>query len=159
MTDTAEFPYRLAPSWISVATLEGNDAYLLTNFPLQSDQISLSLNPWGPPSDDITTFPAFTRYGAYASQRQWADGPVNFDWGLKYLTEIMQYYAENLWFGAGFAVQDTPCTVKTRRAADSNAFAVYQGYLARPKPNQGYKRGVRGVNDYIMHFTGCTEIT
>ena len=159
MTDTAEFPYRIANSWVSVSTLEGSSAYLLTAFPVQSDQFSANVNPWGPPADDITTFPQYTRYGQYASQGAWADGPVSFDWGLKYLTEIMQYYFENLMWGSDFGVQTIPATIKTRRAADTNAFAVYQGLLNRPKPNVDYKRGVRGVNDYIIHFVGGNLIT
>lgn len=159
MVDSAEFPYRLAPGWISVATLESSDSYLLSKFPLQSDQISLLLNPWGLPDDTLSTWPAYTRYGQNSDTTAWADGPVTFRWGLIFLTEIMQYYFENLIWASDFAVQNAPVTVKTRRAADSNGFAVYQAYATRPRPNVSYKRGVRGVRDYLIDYVGGVKIT
>jgi len=160
MTDSAEFPYRLAVGWITKAALEANDAYLLTNFPAQSDQASIFINPWGPP-DDFSTFPAFTRYGQYAITTQWSDGPVTFTWDLAYFTEIMVAYFEGLvWGGLGMypdaVTQSVAVTQKTRK--HNGEFGVYQGYLNRPIPNQGFKRGFRGVDNYRATHVGGTEI-
>lgn len=158
MVDNAEFPYRIAVGWITKAALEASDAYLLSAFAVQSDQFSANLFPWGPPDDTITTWPEYTRYGQHSIQTQWADGPVNFQWGLKFLTELMQAYYETLIWTSDFAVQTRAVTIKHRRAADSNAFGVWQGYANRPIPNKAYKRGTRGVVDYIMPFVGGIEI-
>lgn len=157
MADTAEFPYRIAVGWIATGALEGSNSYLLTELPIQSDQFSRLLNPWGPPSDDLTTFPQYARYGQYSATTQWSDGPIRFDWCLKYLTEEMAYYWEyTLLYGNG-VLQTIPVTVKTRKSAGENSFGVYWGYANRAKPNVDYKRGVRGLNDYIQHFVGCIE--
>jgi hypothetical protein len=158
---TAEFEYRLAVGWITKTALEASDSYLLTNFPLQADQGSIFLNPWGPP-DDFSTYPAFTRYGQFTNQTQWADGAIIFDWDLAYLTENMIGYIEGLlWGGVGMyanaVTQSYPITVKTLKHHDYE-FGVYQGYANKPIPNKSYRRGVRGVESYKMPFVGCTEI-
>lgn len=160
MPDLAEFPYRQAIGWITLAALEANDAYLLTSFPVQSDQFSIFANPWGPP-DDFSTYPANVRYGQYSSQQQLADGAVTFTWDLAYFTEVMiQYYEGLTWGGVGMypnaTTQSTAVTVKTRK--HNGLWGVYQGYANRPIPNQSYKRGFRGVENYRVPFVDCLEI-
>lgn len=161
MTDNAEFPYRLAVGWISKAALEANDAYLLSAFPVQSDQFSVYINPWFCIDDANSRFPAYTRYGQYSNTTQWSDGPTTFAWSLKYLTEGMVLYLEGLlWGGLGMypdtATQSSAVTVKTRRA--DGLFSVFQGYANKPVPDQNYKRGYRGVEDYRITFVSCSEI-
>lgn len=161
MTDSAGFPYRLAVGWISKATLEGNDSYLLTNFTLASDQISIFINPWGPP-DDFSTFPAFVRYGQYSDETQWADGAITFIWDLAYFTEgMVAAFEGKVWGGTGMypdaITQSTPVTVKTRK--HNGEFGVYQCYANKPIPNSGFKRGYRGVENYRVSFVDGDEIT
>lgn len=162
MTDTAEFPYRIALGWITKAALEASAAYLLTNFPLQADQVSIYVNPWGPPDDKYTTYPAFTRYPQASDQTQQSDGPINFDWGLTYFTENMVAYWEGLIFGGlgmypDATTQTYQVTAKTRK--HNGEFGVYQCYINRAIPNQGMQRGNRGVEAYINKFVQGTEIT
>jgi hypothetical protein len=162
VTDTAEFPYRLALGWITKAALEASSAYLIVNFPLQSDQVSVYVNPWGPPDDQYTTYPAQTRYGQSSDQTQFSDGPVVFDWGLTYFTENMVAYWEGLIFGGvgmypDATTQNIQVTVKTRK--HNGEFGVYQCYANRAAPNQKMKRGNRGVEAYIQSFVQGTEIT
>lgn len=157
----AEFEYRLAVGWITKAAIEASDTYLLTAFPVQTDQLSVFINPWGPP-DDFSSYPAFTRYGQYSDTQQWADGPITFSWDLAYLTEDMIEYIESLvWGGVGLYItattQAVAVTVKTRKHYGD--FGVYQCYANRPIPNQSYKRGYTGVENYRMPFVGGTEIT
>jgi len=160
LTDTAEFPYRLAPGWITKSALEANDAYLLTNFPVQSDQISSFLNPWGPPSDD-SSFPAYTRIGQYSNTTAWVDGPITFFWIIPYMTESMVAYWEGLLFGGigmypDAVTQFYPVTAKSRKS--NGEFGVWQAYANRAQPNIDYKRGFRGVDNYKQVFAGGTEI-
>lgn len=157
MPDTAEFPYRLAIGWVSVATLEGSDTYLLTNFAVQTDQGSRLLFPWGPPDDTLTTFPSFQRYGQFTTTEQWADGGRKFDWGLKFLTENMTNYWENSLIFGSIDIQTKAVTVKTRW--NDGIFRVTQGYANRAQPGLHYKRGVRGLLDYIQPFSGMRVIT
>jgi hypothetical protein len=158
---TAEFEDRIGVGWISKATLEGSDSYLLTNQPVQADQISITRNPWGPPADHLTTYPVYTRTGQFSSTTQWADGPLIFDWGWGYFTELMLKYWENLLFGgtglyANSGVQNAQVTVKTM--ISNGDFIVVQCYANRAAPGVDYKRGYRGVEDYRQHFVGGVEI-
>src|SRR5258708_5764089 len=132
MTDTAEFPYRLANSWISIATLEGSATYLLTAFAVQSDQYTAHINPWGPPADEGTLFPAATRYGQHSDTPQWADGPITVTWTLAYLTEGMVDKWENNIIFSNKEEQFHPVTIKTRKS--NGNFSVYQGYANRAVP-------------------------
>lgn len=158
----AEFEYRLAVGWLTKAAIEADDDYLLTNFPLQADQVSLFANPWGPP-DDTTTYPTFTRYGQFSNTQQWSDGGVTFEWSLPYMTEGMIEYLEGLiWGGSGglyanSAVQSEQVTVKTLKHIGE--FGVYQLYANRPIPNRSYRRGSRGVEGYRIAFTAGVEVT
>jgi len=160
MADTAEFPYRLAVGWVSKAALEADDSYLLTNFTLADDQVSIFTNPWGPP-DDFSTFPANLRYGQYSDGTQWADGDIGFIWDLAYFTEgMVASFEGRVWGGVGMypdaATQSEQVTVKTRK--HNGEFGVYQGYANRAVPNQGFKRGDRGVENYRVPFVSCLEI-
>ncbi len=155
----SDFEYRLAVGWITKAALEASSAYLIENFPVQSDQISKYVNPWGPPDDRLTTFPTYTRFGQYSNTTQWSDGPVAFDLGFKYFTEAMQYYWEYSLIFGNATLQTKPITVKTRKSAGVGDFGVFQCYANRAKPNTSdFKRGVRGMNDYIQHCVGGVEI-
>lgn len=146
--DLAEFPYRLATGWITPTALISNDAYLLTAFPVQSDQPSIFLVPWGPPSDNGTSYPAPLRYGEYSDQTQWSDGGFVFQWTLAYVTELMLAYLYTTFWPLG--IESNQVTVKTRM--DSGEFAIFHCFANRPRRNQDYRRGYRGVEDLVIRF-------
>lgn len=151
----ATFEYRWAVGFITAAALDANDAYLLTNFPLQLDQLSRLVIPWGPPEDGDTQYPARTAYGEYGDQTQWSDGPLKFMWSLAHLTEFMVTYIENYGWSGG--LETKPSTVKTLK--HNGAFGYYHCYANKPQgPNVGFKRGYQGLDFYKIPFVGAIEI-
>ncbi len=148
--------YRLANSIITASALNANPSYQLDNFPLQSDQISLYVWPWGPPKDTITTYPAYARYTVMDDRgTQRGDGFTEWNWGFQYLTEGMVTYMNSQFFSGG-ALQ-SPCTVKT--LSEDGSFHVWTANVLKPRPpgpnGQGdFVRGYAGVEDYILRFIG-----
>ncbi len=154
--DAALFDYRLKKTWVTVATLNADANAVLINFAVVTDQPSVNTYPWGPPADDGTLYPAYTRYGQYSDQTQWADGPINTLWLEAYFTEGMIYWWENTLLFGSDSVQTIAVTLKTRKHNGQPGY--YQGYANRAKPNIDYKRGVYGVTLYRQPFVNCVEI-
>lgn len=154
---TAQFEFRIAPSWITKSALEASSAFLLENFPIQSDQVSIYAYPWGPPEDKETLYPVFTRYTENAAQQQQGDGPVKFQWSLPEVTAYMLSYIENYLFGNSIDIQSNLCTVKT--LMPDNTYSVIQCFSNRPIPNVDYKKNLNGGSEnYKIRFTGGTII-
>mgnify|MGYP003385438391 CR=1 FL=1 len=145
--------YRLAVGTLTKTVINGSSGYQLENFPLQSDQISLLVIPWGPPTDENgTTYPAYTRYTTMLDLSQRADGFIEFVWNLGYLTEAMLAYMDTTFFSAYLS---NAVTVKTLKS--NGQFEVYNGSLLAPRPNQDYERApYGGVINYKLRFVGCT---
>lgn len=144
--------YRLGVGTLSTATIEGSSSYLLENFTVQSDQISALIHPWGPPSDEGTTYPRFARYVIAADLSQRADGFIEFNWVLPYLTEGMLSYIEAQIWGSA---QSALVTAKTRKS--NGVFDVYNATALRPIPDEHYERGYKGVENYLIRFVGGSE--
>lgn len=143
--------YRLAFSTITKATLEGSSAYLLENFPIQSDQ--LVNTPWPLPLDDGSLYPHFSRYSITADLSQRGDGFVSWNWKLPYLTELMVDYLEQgpLYACNWCGLLTAAVTVKT--LCRDGQYRVYTANALVPvEEGQHFKRGYAGVEDYLIRF-------
>lgn len=146
------FEFRLASGWITAATLNGSNSYLLDLFPTQSDQRP-HLQPWGPPMDHKTMYPRRMRSKIYADWSQGLDGFWQFDWQFAYWTEGMVSYFETTFFnGAGSAL----VTVKTIRK--DGTFEEYQGTMLFGNEDEFYEPSDRGLEEYILRFRGLTAV-
>lgn len=150
--------YRIAFSSITAVALNASNAYLIEQFPLQSDQVSIYVIPWGPPKDEGTTYPAYQRYTVMQDRgTQRADGFVEFNWCLSYLTEGMVNYINAQAFPS--SAQQSVCTVKT--LTEDGSFHIYSCNVLKPRPpgtngSGDFKRGYAGVEDYVLRFVGGT---
>lgn len=141
--------YRLAFSTITKGALEGSDAYLLRNFPVQADQGSIYKKPWGPPIDEGTTYPSPSGYIETLGVTQEDDGTVDFDWTLGYLTENMVGYINAQAFSSA---PWKAVTIKT--LCEDGVYRCYHASFYKPRENTDYKRFVLGVLNYKMRFRG-----
>lgn len=139
--------YRLAPGTLTKSALNANPAYLLEFFPLQADQGGIYFHPWGPPIDEGTTYPANAEYVETLAETQEAEGPVEFDWVLAYLTEGMVAYMNTTFFASA---SWSLCTVKT--LGEDGQFYVYNANVWKPRPNRDHQRSDRGVERYTLRF-------
>lgn len=140
--------YRLAPGTLTASAL--TTAYALSAFPIQTDQISNNSYPWHLLDDEGTTFPYAARYVDMGVSGQRADGFILFQWKYKYLTEGMAAYLESTFFGI---YESALVTVRTR--LHTGVCQTYNATLLRPNPNEHFKRGDMGLQDYLLRFTGC----
>lgn len=158
---TAE--YRLAFATITKAALEADSSFLLENWPLQTDQYSKNLYPWGPPSDNGTTYPRYAKYVPLLDQTIRPDGFIQFNWSLPYLTEGMVDYLEN----GTATIYDNPTfdgyssravTVKT--LCKDGIFRVYHAVAwAASEEGTDFIRGFQGVENYILKFRKGVVVT
>jgi hypothetical protein len=141
--------YRLASGTLTAAALAANSNYLLSNFPIQSDQISSQVNPWESLTDDGTTYPRRARYVTLGNMRQRGDGFWQFQWVWDYITEGMAAYL----YGAFFGIYDSGLvTVKTR--LETGSFQTYNCTMLYPVPDENFQHGYLGLEKFTLRFVG-----
>lgn len=139
--------WRWAVGHISVATINGSDAYLIENEPLQVDQSPG--RPWLPPSDNGTQFPRPARVVTMLDGSRQADGFYTGQMSFAYLTEAQLSYLDTK-FGWSDTVWSTDATIKVR--TQTGVFIVLHVALYRPVPNEDFQRGERGAQDVIIRY-------
>ena len=121
--------------------------------PLQSDQSAG--RAWGPPHDELTTFPRIARVGDYLDGTRKADGFYTGQIGWMYWTEGQLAYIDYK-FGWSDAVWTADATLEVR--VGTGLFICLQCKLHRPVPGDDYKHGERGVTDVIVRYTNGVSV-
>lgn len=131
----ALYSYMWAFSTISKSSLNGNSAYNIENFTVQSDQPS-PMWGWREPQRKGTLRPAPARVVVNIDGSVRADGFWSFTWCMNPMTALMFNYILTNQFSSG-SVWSAPATVQTFDE-NVNGYSCFQCTANRPVPNQDY---------------------
>lgn len=141
---------------ISKSALNASSAYLLDQFPLQSDQVTPAMK-WLPyPQRKGTLRPKRARYVVNAESQQKGDGFYKLAWSIPFMTPGMYAYILANQFPSG--ADSGPATIQTwdDRIQDYSAFQVV---VQLPVPGQDFQIVDDDYQDVIYRFDGGVLIT
>lgn len=125
----ATYDYRLAFSTVTKAALLANSAYVIENFPLQSDQTQPGLG-WTEPHRDLTRRPTPARITQNGDLTFDSDGFYQFVLGWQFWTEGQLAYVNGQFGGVNdYVVMTIPVTVQVYFV---NAYVAFQAIMKRP---------------------------
>lgn len=126
--------YLWAFGLVSKATLQGNTAYNIENFPVQADQVTPLLG-WKAPQREGTLRPYRPRIVQAADYSRKADGGWKSCWCLPLWTQnMLTYILTNQWPND---IWSADATMQTWNES-VGGYSVYQCTALRPVPNEDY---------------------
>lgn len=156
MGTVVTYNYRLAFSTITKAALLANSAYLIENFPMQSDQPYPGLG-WTEPHRRLTKRPTLARYTQNGDLSFDGDGFYTFSLGWLYWTEGQMGYFLNAAYSEvnAYTTMTIPVTVQTYFV---NAYVAFQALMKHPVYGE-YDVEDGGYNNVVLNFYRGVIIT